>query len=302
MALGFKTIVKDGLLSFVRNPVVSIASILVMCVSLFFVGSVILINASSDFMLKKLANNIDISVYLEPNADEEAVSVLIEKIKDVDGVGSVIYKDPDEVFSEFVLENKEDVLTLQSLKEFQGNPFGGVIIFRMDDVTRYGDVADEVFTLPEYQRVADWTDFYENADVISKTYELILKVKEIVLWAMILLVTASVLITFSMFGVSIHSFRDEIHTKKLIGAGYSHLRGPFVVQGILYGLISGLIASVMLTVVSNAIDESLVNITGGFSVFNYISTNILEVTAILIGFGVVIGVLSSFISVSPKAI
>jgi cell division transport system permease protein len=51
------------------------------------------------------------------------------------------------------------------------------------------------------------------------------------------------LIIFNTIRMAIFNRRDEIEMMKLIGAGKSFIRGPFVVEAVIYGLIAAVLAT-----------------------------------------------------------
>ena len=77
------------------------------------------------------------------------------------------------------------------------------------------------------QSLAKWTDFAQKVG----------------LGASILFVAISSLIVFNTIRMAIFNRRDEIEMMKLIGADRSFIRGPFVVEAIVYGFIAAVLAT-----------------------------------------------------------
>ena len=63
--------------------------------------------------------------------------------------------------------------------------------------------------------------------------------------ASVLFVAISTLIIFNTIRMAIFNRRDEIEMMKLIGANKGFIRGPFVVEAMVYGIVAGVIATVL---------------------------------------------------------
>ncbi len=66
-------------------------------------------------------------------------------------------------------------------------------------------------------------------------------------WALtVFLALVAGLVMFNTIRLAIYSNRDEIGVMRVVGASNSLVRGPFVVEGMLWGLISAIISLVVL--------------------------------------------------------
>lgn len=93
--------------------------------------------------------------------------------------------------------------------------------------------------------------------------------------------------------LNVHANRYNIHTMKLVGATRSFIRRPYVVQGLFQGLISGILAMIILLGVLFYVK---VDTKGLFDFFTL--SMFLEITALVIGTGIVICTVSSRIVVN----
>ena len=66
--LSLKRIVRNGITSFWRNGWVSLATVLVMVLTLFMVGSLLFFNVMLNSALSTLEEKVDISVYFRNDA------------------------------------------------------------------------------------------------------------------------------------------------------------------------------------------------------------------------------------------
>jgi len=105
------------------------------------------------------------------------------------------------------------------------------------------------------------------------------------------------LITFNTVKLTIGSFKEEISTMRLVGASNWFIRGPFLIQGLLYGIISVLIVDIVLFSVLYFLNPKLGNWFLDFNLLNYFKTNFFLLVSVQFIFSVILGVFSSFIAV-----
>ena len=107
-------------------------------------------------------------------------------------------------------------------------------------------------------------------------------------------VVISSLIVFNTIRMAIFNRRDEIEMMKLIGANKSFIRGPFVVEAIVYGLIAAVIATFIgvgvLYLTGNGLADNGVVVKGAV---DFITTYIGFVLLAMIGIGSLVGTVSS---------
>jgi cell division transport system permease protein len=115
------------------------------------------------------------------------------------------------------------------------------------------------------------------------------------------------IITFNTIRLVIYTAKDEISVMKLVGASNRYIRGPFVVSGIMYGVFAGvftLIALALFAYYSDAVIMKFVGIQGAqdFSLvinifFSYFVKNFGQIFALIMGSGIVLGAVSSYMAV-----
>ena len=96
-----KRIVKSGFVNFWRNGFVSLASVLVMTVTLFVVGSLFFLNAILSASLEQIENKVDINVYFLTSAQEEDIVLLKRAIDALPEVASTQFTTRDEALARF---------------------------------------------------------------------------------------------------------------------------------------------------------------------------------------------------------
>jgi cell division transport system permease protein len=95
--------------------------------------------------------------------------------------------------------------------------------------------------------------------------------------------------------IAVYSRANEIEIMRLVGASDSFIRWPFILEGILCGLIGGLITVVLVAIVWDPIQPVMVRV---FQMPTAVSAQFLaSLSAIILGVGLGVGALGSWISV-----
>ncbi len=114
------------------------------------------------------------------------------------------------------------------------------------------------------------------------------------LGASILFIAISSLIVFNTIRMAIFNRKDEIQMMKLIGADRSFIRGPFIVEAVVYGIIAGIIASAIGVAALYSTSDNLISygiVMRGTT--DLVSTYGMAVIAGMMIMGALIGIISS---------
>ena len=214
MWTGFKRIVRSGFVGFWRNAFVSFASIFVMTVALFVIGSTMLIDQILGVSLTQIEEKVDINVYFVPEASENDIQSLQTSLEALPEVVSVSYTTRDEALAEFRERHADDALTIQALEELGENPLGASLSIRATDTSQYEGIAQFLAEQQEQEDpsapVIDRVNFVKNKNAIDKLTAIIGAVERSSLIAMGILVAEAVLITFNTVRLAIYTAREEI--------------------------------------------------------------------------------------------
>src|SRR3954465_13754981 len=96
-----KRITRTGFFNFWRNGTVSLASVLIMMVTLTVIGFIIFSGAILNTSLDALRSKVDISVTFVPTASETDVLAIQHKIETLPEVSLVTYTSRDEALTAF---------------------------------------------------------------------------------------------------------------------------------------------------------------------------------------------------------
>jgi cell division transport system permease protein len=104
----------------------------------------------------------------------------------------------------------------------------------------------------------------------------------------------SVLISFNTIRMAIYSLRGEIEIMKLVGASNWFIRGPFLLEGALYGLFASFIAAIVLMPLVVWISPKVQSFISEISINSYFWSNFWFIFGTQIIFGVALGIIAGF--------
>ncbi len=296
-----KRITKAGLFNFWRSGYVSLASILVMIVTLSVIAGVMFLSTILNATLDELRSKVDINVYFITSAQEEEVLSLKTKIEAIPEVDSVIYMSREESLENFKLRHENDQITLQALNELGDNPLGAVLNIKAKEPSQYESIAnflnEENILSSEGTKIIDKINYFENRIAIDRLTRIIDSIQRLGFIVSLALIVVSVVITFNTVRLAIYISREEISVMQLVGASKNYVRGPFVITGIIVGFLSGIITLLLLLPVTYSLGGTTENFFIGLNIFNYYIGNIIQIAFIVIGSGVAVGAISSLLAV-----
>ena len=222
----FKTklrrVIRSGFFNFWRSGYVSLASILVMVVTLGVIGSVLFVGAILNLTLEELRNKVDVNVYFIITAPEENILSLKGKIESLPEVAKVEYIDREQALENFRARHENDQITLQALEELGDNPLGAVLNIKAKEPSQYEALAnflneENLLTTGE-ERIIDKINYFENKTAIEKLTRIIDSAERLGFMVSLALVIVSILITFNTVRLAIYISREEISVMQLVGA------------------------------------------------------------------------------------
>lgn len=299
MWLTGKRIARYGLIGFIRNGFVSLAAILIMIITLFVAAALVISGAALQSVLTQLTQKVDVTVYFTTTASDDQIKQLESSLKALPEVASISEISREQALASFQERHKNDQLTMQALEELGENPLGASLEIRAKDPSQYEAIAKFLDSQQSTQlgSAIDKVNFFQNKAAIDKLTEIIITSRKIGIAIAIIFGLASLLIAFNTIRLAIYTARDEIGVMNLVGASAWYVRGPFVIAGVLYGVVSGIFVLLVLYPVVIWLGPGSEQFLGSFNVFTYFVSHFPLLLLIVMGTGIGLGSLSSFLAV-----
>ncbi|MFA7000093.1 MAG: permease-like cell division protein FtsX [Candidatus Paceibacterota bacterium] len=301
MIIHFKRIVRSGWNSFVRSGFTSIASILIMTITLFVITSLIFVQAALNASLTDIKNKVDVTVYFIPGAPEASIKKVEDSLSKLPEVKSITYTTAEEALSTFKDKHGNDYLTLQALDELSSNPLGASLNVKANDPSQYESIAKYFESDNSISKgaltIVDKIDYHQNKLIIDRLTSIINGAKSLGFIVSLVLIIISIIITFNTIRLIIYMSRDEISVMKLVGAGSKYVKGPFIVSGILVGICSSLLSIIIFIPISIWLGNHMTDFIG-INLYQYYKSNFLQLFIIMLLSGVILGSISSFFAIN----
>lgn len=296
-----RRVIVNGAKSFVRSGSVSFATVLIMIVTLGIIGLLVFLSAMLTFTLDSIKDKVDVNVYFVTTASEGEIIALQGRIAELSQVERVTYTSREEALAAFKSRHADDELTLQALEELGENPLGASLSIKAKDPSEYADIVNFLSAEPAVDAsgtsIIDRINYFQNKVVIDRLTGVIRTTEQAGALIALLFALASMVIAFATVRLAIHTSRDEIAVMRLMGASNGYIRGPFIVSCIIAGLIAAVVVLALFYPLTWYVGGTLSAWLGGFDIFSYYVSHFATFFTILVGAGVVLGSVASFLAV-----
>jgi len=298
--LDLRRIIKSGFVNFKRSSFVSLSSVLVMTITLAVVTLIIFSQAILNFSLKSLEDKVDVTVYFTLDAQESEMLKFKESVEALPEVASATYVSAEEALNNFKARHENDYLTLQALEELDRNPLSATLNIKAVETSEYEAISrflEDGGTLDGSQKdIIDKVNYFQNKLVIDRLISITEGAKRLGIALTIILIAISIIITFNTIRLVIYIAREEISVMRLVGAENHYIRGPFLVEGMIYGLISSVITIIIFYPITLWVGTNMTTFLG-INMHTYYLSNFFQLFVVNAIFGMILGVISSYLAV-----
>lgn len=293
-------IFKSGLTNFIRNAWLSVAAIAVMVITLTIVLFSVIANATFANTIQQITDKIDISVYLKDDATEEATQEIISKIESVENVKEVEYVSKEQAKENFINQNADDLDLRVSITQTGDNPIPATIRIKPVDTNKLEELNNEIKGLGIDDYILDVSYKEVRKTAIDNIAQATFFLRRVGIAGVAVFAAISMLIIFNTIRMAIFNRREELGIMRLLGASTLYIRGPFVVETVLYGVIAAIVSvalcNSLFVVSSSAFGASSLGLLDIGFASQYFADNFWVILATQLGIGVLIGGVSSFVA------
>lgn len=296
-----KRIIRSGYRNFMRSGFTSLASILMMVITLFVVTSLIFVKATLTASLDDIKNKVDVTIYFVPGAEESGITNIQSALSKLPEVKEVTYTSSDDAIKQFKEKHANDYLTLQALDELNENPLGASLNVKAKDPSQYESISKYFDSDSALSKgaltIIDKIDYHQNKVVIDRLTAIINGAERLGTAVSLILIFISIMITFSTIRLIIYMSREEISVMRLVGAGSKYIQGPFIVSGVLVGITSSIITILLFIPISIWLGNQVTDFVG-INLYTYFKSNFFQLFIIMLGTGVLLGGISSALAIA----
>ena len=296
MATALFRIIKYGLQSFWRNKWLSTASVAVMVLALFVFESLILFSIITDTTINILKEKIDISVYFKNTTQEDDILKVKRSLESLTEVEGVEYISRDQALELFQERHKDDPTISQAIGILEENPLLASLNIKAKDPREYPVIA-AYLNNQNLSDVVEQVTYNQNQLVINRLASIVNTAQKGGIALTILLSLTAILVTLNTIMLNIYSTRDEIGVMRLVGASNKFIRGPYIIQGILYGIIAAILSLIIVAPLVSFTNPYINVLIPEMNLQSYFYSHLPQLFLYQLLFGVLLGATSSGIAV-----
>lgn len=295
-----RRIIHNGIVNFIRNASLAIAAMAVMVVTLTIVLFSVITNATFNNTISQITSKINISVFLKDSASQAQTDKLVSQLKALPNVKSVEYLDKNQSLHEYQKQNAGNEQLLTAINQ-TSNPIPPTIHIQPIDLNKIQDIKDFLSKPKEAALQSDQPSYSgDRKEAIDKITHATNVLREIGIITVVVFAVICALIIFNTIQMAIFNRRDEIQIQRLLGASTNFIRGPFIVETIIYGILSAVISVLIINAAFLASSNALQASSLGLLDINYANTyfgdHFWELLAMQLVLGIVLGAVSSAIA------
>ena len=279
--------VRETYKSIRRNGFMSFASISTVAVSLMVLGIFLLIFLNANNLAKHLENQVQVSVYMQDDANADELAETKVKLEKLDGVVKVTAVTKTEALERF----KERLGDQQKILDSLGgdNPFPNSFDVQVKNPDTIKAITEKISAFPKVETARFGQDVVEHIFSLTR----VLRYGGIAL--VIFLAAGTLFIISNTIRLTVFARRKEVVIMKYVGATDWFIRWPFLLEGMTLGFLGAMVANFFLNISYSSL-MSTVHATLAFFPLIPAKPLMTYITVFMLIIGTAIGALGSYIS------
>lgn len=244
----FTRLIKNGITNFFRNVWLSLAATSMMAITLLIISTIFLLYTATQISLDQIRDKVGVSAYFNDETTENEILNVKAELEIMPEVKSVEFIPKTVARDKFIETHKDEPLLLETLNEFndQENPLPNSFAIKAHNLEDYATIS----SLLSSERYGLYFDrIRDNKVVIDRLLRIISVITQAGLAMIIIFTLVTIMVMFNTIRLTIYNRREEVEIMRLVGATNWYIRGPFIVEGVLYGLLATIIISLLILLV-----------------------------------------------------
>jgi cell division transport system permease protein len=294
-------IFKTGFVNFWRNIWLSVAAIAMMLITLTILLFAVVASATFNHTINNLTSHISISIFLKDDITEQQKNNLVKQLYKIDNVKKVDYTTKEQALKNYEAQNANNPDLLAAISATD-NPLPASLTVIPKDPNDLQSIIDftnrPAVKVNEIKTNNSTTEFRQSAikNITRATHFF----RQAGVGGIMVFVVISALIIFNTIRMAIFNRRDELIIMRLLGASTAFIRGPFIVETMLYGLVAGLISVAavagLFAVASQTLQASTLGLLDIQYANDYFKNHFWTILAVQVLAGIIIGAVSSLVA------
>jgi cell division transport system permease protein len=292
MAFRLDYVAKETGRNLVRNPSLTIATVLTVAVSLTLLGAAMLIRVGVAGLNDRFRDDVEFIVWVDPDVTPEHLALIVDTLDSSANISDSRYVAREEVYAEFQQYYRESPTVLELV-----NP---------DEVPTYFEVVPIEPDLAvvqalgkEYEKLPGVFKVQYAAEYIKKLNDFTRLASRVMMIAALFSAGASTMLMYNTIRTAMYARRREIEVMRLVGATNWFIRLPFMIEGMIQGAIGAGFSVIAVLLLNRGIGKQLnKNELKLLASFDLNQSDLLSISGWLLLAGAMIGFLSAGIAVT----
>lgn len=276
------------------------AAVLVVTITLSVLTFLILLQSVLHFSLDQIKDKVDVTIYFYPGVSAEKINVLQQSLERLPEAENVAYTSAEEALRIFKERHANDYSTLEALEEIGENPLGASLNVKAKEVSQYETIAnflkeDNLLSIGS-DNIIEKVNYYQNKLAIDRLNSIITGAQRLGFLITLILAIIAAIITFNTIRLTIYISREEIGVMRLVGASKMGVRGPFLIEGAIYGVIAAVVTMLIYLPLTFWLSRNMKDFLG-LDIWSYYLSNFFQIFTIILSGGIILGMISSFLAI-----
>jgi len=258
-----------------RNIGLSFMTVFMLVLMLLSVNVLLAVDTVTKEAVRLVKDQVNVSLYFASDAGDKDIAEIRSYIGEFPEVVGVQLLSREEVLKSFQNRHEASPEVQQALTELGGNPFGPTMIVKTKEPGDYKKIFIAL-DVPEYEHLIESKSFDGNEGAIERIQNITTRVERIGFGLSVLFAIIAFFIIFNTVRVAINTQKIEISIKRLVGASNWFIRGPYLVEALVFTVVSLILTIAVIYLGLRWLDPYLtVVFPSGFSLTNYYNSHIL---------------------------
>ncbi len=281
---------REGIIGVKRHFGMAFSASSAVTITLLLVGVFGVFAVNMAFLTQEIEQSISLVALIDYDVTDPArITFMKNDITVMEEVDHVIYRTKDEEFDFYNKEYPEMVEFSEFYRE--DNPFHDAFLIYVKDGMDMSNVRNKVARMDGISSVQDGGN---NTYTLINILHTIRNAGGILILA---LVALAVYLIYNTIKITIATRKDEIWIMRNVGAKNSYIRGPFLVEGIIISIFGSILPIALIVYGYYWLYETTGGVLAGVITLVPVLPFIIYVGAALLGIGLFVGFMGSYISV-----
>lgn len=244
MILSILRVIKFAFQDILRNISLAFMTVVILVLMLLSVNTLLFIRLMTGQAIQSVKEHIDVSIFFSPQASPKQIDEARKYVASFPEVTRLDFQTSEDVYKQFRQLYAHNPQILASLEELKDNPLGPTMIVQTRDPIDYQKII-KALSVPEYSSIIEAKTFGDTETAIRRIHVITSQVEKFSIILVSLFGFIAFLVIFNTIRVSIYTQRAEINIKKLVGATNWFVRGPYLVESVVFSLLAVLMTAAL---------------------------------------------------------